>query len=365
MIQLRNSRTMLALATALLALGAAFFFFRVHPAPVAAQGTSDPARQGATAVVAEIDGQPIQLGELERALGPALDRLQQQMYEMKRQKLDEMIGERLLEREAVARGTTVEALMQSEVFGKAGAVTDADVDRFYEQNRARLPDQPNIMDQIRTYLQQQRLAAQRETFVASLREKGKVVVSLEPPPVTRYDVRTEGAPFRGPADAPVTIVEFSDFHCPFCRRVKPTLAELLKRYPKEVRLVYRDLPLDSLHPEARRASEAARCAHDQGQFWAYHDELYNRGPDASPAALAAVAQTVGLDLPVFEQCLASGTHREAVQRDVDEATSLGANGTPAFFVNGRLLSGAQPLEAFVAVIEQELQTTGQSEPATR
>jgi protein-disulfide isomerase len=361
MIQLRQ-KMLIGLAAALLTVGVtAFFLMRLIPGgAVAAQAAPDAVRQAPSSVAAEIDGQPIQLSEVEQALGPALDRLQQQLYDMKRQKLDEMIGERLLEREAASRGVTVEALLDSEVAGKTSPVTDAEVDQFYEQNRARLPDQPNLKDQIRTYLRQQRAAAQREAFVRSLREESKVVVHLERPPVTRYEVSTEGAPFRGPADAPVTIVEFSDFHCPFCRRVQPTLNELLKRYPEQVKLVYRDLPLDALHPEARRASEAARCAHDQGRFWPYHDELYSRGSDASPATLTAIAETVGLDVPAFEQCLASGTHRAAIQRDVEEATRLGATGTPAFFVNGRLLSGAMPLESFVTVVEEELTQKAES-----
>ena len=114
------------------------------------------------------------------------------------------------------------------------------------------------------------------------------------------------------------------------------------------------MPLDSLHPQARRASEAARCAGDQGKFWEYHDKLYAGGPDVSPEYLQKLATDIGLDVAGFEQCLGSAKHLPGVQRDLQEATALGLTGTPAFFVNGRPLSGAQPVEAFVQIIEQEL-----------
>ncbi|MGE5851144.1 MAG: DsbA family protein, partial [Candidatus Methylomirabilota bacterium] len=184
--------------------------------------------------------------------------------------------------------------------------------------------------------------------------KAKVLVRLHPPPLVRVEVSIDGAPIRGAPNAPVTLVEFSDFHCPFCKQVQPTLAQLLARYPGKVRLVYRDFPIDSLHPQARRAAEAARCAQDQGKFWEYHDLLFAEAPKATTEDLSRFAQQVGLDLAKFESCLSGGFHRAAVQRDIDDGSRAGVNGTPAFFINGRPLSGAQPLEAFVQLIEEEL-----------
>jgi len=173
-------------------------------------------------------------------------------------------------------------------------------------------------------------------------------------------VPVDGAPVRGAADAPVTLVEFSDFHCPFCKRVQPTLAQLLERYPGKVKMVYRDFPIDSLHPQARRAAEAARCAQDQGKFWEYHDLSYAGPASATPKELERYAGQVGLDVTVFGRCLSSSVHRAAVQRDIDEGDRLGISGTPAFFINGRPFTGAQPLEAFVRAIEEEL--TARNEP---
>jgi protein-disulfide isomerase len=152
----------------------------------------------------------------------------------------------------------------------------------------------------------------------------------------------------------VTLVEFSDFHCPFCKRVQPTLEQLMVKYPKQVKLVFRDFPLDQLHPQARGAAEAARCAHEQGKFWEYHDLLFTNAPKASPDDLGKYAEQVGLDGKKFDVCLSDGSQQAAVQQDVEEGSRLGITGTPMFFINGRPLSGALPFEQFVQVIEEEL-----------
>ena len=324
---------------------------RAQSPPAAPAPAGAPPTPG---VVAQVDGEPITAAQLDKALGPSLDKLEQQIYEMRRQQLDELIAQKLVTKEAARRGVTVEALMAAEVTAKIAPVADADVDKFFEANRARLPQQPDIKEQIRRYLQNQREGERRNAYVSELREGAKVAISLAPPPVTRVTVDVAGAPSRGPEKAPVTIVEFSDFHCPFCRRVQPTLEQVLAKYPDKIRLVYKDLPLDSLHPQARAAAEAAQCAHEQGKFWPYHDRLYERGSDASVATLTAVATDAGLDVAAFSQCLASGRQKAAVQRSADEAEGFGATGTPTFFINGRMMSGALPLETFTRVIDEEL-----------
>ncbi len=305
--------------------------------------------------LAEVNGEVITTGDLERALGTRLRQLEEQMYDLKRRELDTLIAERLLAQEAARRGTSVGAMLDAEVTSKVGLVTEVEIEAFYQANKARLRGEEAVLrPQIRSHLQQQKLADQRGRFVESLRSQAKVLVRLQPPPIVRVDVSIDGAPVRGPANASVTLVEFSDFHCPFCKQVLPTLTQLLARYPGKVRLVFRDFPIDSLHPQARRAAEAARCAQDQGRFWEYHDLLFAEAPKATPEELKRYAEKVGLDLAKFEPCLTGGTHRAAVQRDLDEGSRLGITGTPAFFINGRPLDGAQPLEAFVRVIEEEL-----------
>jgi protein-disulfide isomerase len=305
--------------------------------------------------LAEVNGEAITTKDLERALGAKLSKLEEQIYNLKRQELEALIAQRLLAQEAAKRGISVAALLDAEVTAKVGLVTENEVEAFYQQNKARLRGEESTLRQnIRSHLQQQKLTTQRELFLDSLRSQAKISVRLQPPPVVRVDVSIEGAPLRGAADAPVTLVEFSDFHCPFCKKAQATLKQLLEKYPGKVRLAYRDFPIDNLHPQARRAAEAARCAQDQRRFWEYHDLLFTHSPQASSDDLERYAEQVSLDMTKFKQCLSSGAHQATVQRDFYEGTRLGVSGTPAFFINGRPLSGAQSLEAFARVIDEEL-----------
>jgi protein-disulfide isomerase len=203
-------------------------------------------------------------------------------------------------------------------------------------------------------LQQQKLNARQEAFLASLRSNAKIVDRLEPPLAARVDVPIDGAPVRGPADARVTVVEFSDFECPFCKRANGTMASLLEKYSGKIKLVYRDFPLEAIHPLARKAAEAARCARDGGKFWEYHDVLFAESPKLAPEDLKRYAVQVGLDAAKFNACLASGSQSASVQSDIDEGQRLGITATPVFFINGRSVKGAQPTEAFARVIDDEL-----------
>jgi len=144
----------------------------------------------------------------------------------------------------------------------------------------------------------------------------------------------------------------SGLSLPVLRRVQPTLTQLAARYGERVKLVYRDFPIDSLHPQARNAREAARCANAQGKFWAYHDALYSKQRKAGADDLKAIAREVDLDMLPFELCLNARTYRSAVQKDIDEGTRIGVIGTPTFLINGRVTSGAQPLENFMRVDEE-------------
>jgi protein-disulfide isomerase len=304
--------------------------------------------------LAEVDGQAITAEEVDRALGAQLQRLEEQIYTLRRQRLDALIAERLLTREAAKRGVSLQALLDAEVTSRVRLVTEQEIETYYQANRSRLrSDEAAAREQVRTLLQSQKLRAQRDAFVRALRSRANVVIRLEAPPVVRTDVSAEGAPARGPATAPVTIVEFSDFHCPFCRQVLPTLTQLMARYGDKVRLVFRDYPIEQLHPGAMRAHGAARCAGDQGKFWPYHDALYAKAP-ARPEQFRQIGQDTGLDLPAFEECLASNRHEAGILKDLEDGARAGVTGTPTFFINGRPLTGAQSLERFAQIIEDEL-----------
>jgi protein-disulfide isomerase len=305
--------------------------------------------------LAEVDGEAITSDEVEKAGGAPLYRLQDQIYALKRQKLNVLIDERLLAREAARRKISVAQLLEAEVSGKADAVSEQEVDQALSGRKPQPGgNDANARERVRIQLREQKVAVRKQAFLVSLRSQAKVAMHLQAPPAYRAEVSSEGSPFRGSGGARVTLVEFQDFHCPFCERVQPALAQLMERYGDRIKLVYRDFPIDQLHPQARAAHEAARCAKDQGKFWEYHDVLFARPKDSSPENLKAYAREAGLDLGGFERCVTERTYEAAVQRDIDDGIRAGVTGTPTFFVNGRILSGAQPLATFARLIDEEL-----------
>ncbi len=311
-----------------------------------------------TTALAEVNGVAITARDVERSLGAKLSQLEEQIYTLKRNELDALVAQSLLAQEAAKRGVSVAALMDDEVTSKVALVTEKEIDEYYQANKARMRgDETSVRPQIRSLLQQQKLTARQGIYLASLRSRAKIVVRLEPPAAARIDVAIAGAPLRGAPDAAVTVVEFSDFECPFCKQANGTLAKLMETYSGKIRLVYRDFPLENIHPQARRAAEAARCARDGGKFWEYHDVLFVQSPKLAPEDLKRYASQVGLDVEKFDTCLAGGAQSAPVQKDLDEGTQLGITGTPAFFINGRFLSGAQPIERFARMIDDELART--------
>jgi len=306
--------------------------------------------------LAEVDGTVITRVEIDRSGGKQLQNVRQQLYQLERQKLDEYIGATLITREAKERAVSVTTLLDREVNDKVQQVSEEEIRSFYDKNKDRLrADLDKLHDQISEYLHQQRVADRKSEYIKSLRSKANITMYLKPPPIQRANVLIKDAPFRGETTAPVRIVKFEDFECPFCKAVQPTVEDLLKKYPGKVRIFHKDLPLEELHPQAQLAAEAARCAGDQGRFWQYHDTLYRKAPKLNPLDLKAYAKDLGLDPVAFDQCLASGKHKSAVQQDLNEGAKLGLTGTPTFFINGRELSGALPLEAFSTVIDEELE----------
>jgi protein-disulfide isomerase len=307
------------------------------------------------AKIAEVDDRVILTSDLEKYAGREISLQRENLYKLEKQKLDEYISAFLLTQEAKKRGVSVETILDQEVNSKILPVGDDEIEVFYKANKTRIAvDLDKGREQIRDYLRNQKIEAQKALFLKSLRSKAKVISYLKPPPAFRAELSVAGEPFRGSEKAPVTIVKFEDFLCPFCKQVQPTFNDLLSRYNGKVRLVHKDLPLESLHSQARQAAEAARCAYEQGKFWEYHDKLYANSPKASADDLKSYAKGVGLNIDSFDRCLTSGKYKAVVQQDLNEGAQLGLTGTPTFFINGREISGNQPLEAFEAIIDEEL-----------
>jgi protein-disulfide isomerase len=212
-----------------------------------------------------------------------------------------------------------------------------------------------IGPRIKEFLVAQNEAQARQATLDALQAKTKVEIHLDAPraPVTVRD----GEPMKGPANAPITVVEYSEFQCPFCSRVGPTIQQVMSTYGDKVRLVFRDYPLP-FHDKARGASQAAQCAHAQGKFWEYHDKLFANQSALDTPNLKQYAADLGLDTAKFNQCIDEGRFADVVERNYNEGQTLGVSGTPAFFINGRFLSGAQPFEAFQQIIDEELKRKG-------
>jgi len=322
----------------------------------AQQPPSQQNAPGKTGPAAKVGDEVITLEEVEQGVRPQLVKLEEQRYEILDQKLEQLIGERLLAQEAKRKNVSVEDLLKTEVFAKAPEVPEADVTSFMTQNRARLPkmDEQELRLKVWDYLRSQKVGEQRQGYIQGLRNQAKVEVFLEEPAATRFAVGGDRGFVRGAKDAPVTIVEFSDFQCPFCKTATTTIKQVLDKYPGKVRLVFRDFPLVSLHPLAPKAHEAARCAAEQGKFWEYHDLLFEKSPKLTPDELKQYAQSLKLDTAAFNQCLDSSKYTAEVDKDVKEGATLGLTGTPSFFINGRQLVGAQPVTAFQKIIDGEL-----------
>ncbi|MDX1383934.1 MAG: DsbA family protein, partial [Thermoanaerobaculia bacterium] len=277
----------------------------------------------------------------------AADRAGQQALE---EALSGMVRRRLVALEAAAEGVGVEVI-EARMIADAAAIGAEDVDRFYEENKARI-GQPKeqIEDQIRLFLEQREEQRAREAAFAELEARWEVDYRLEP---LRFDVEAEGFAATGPATAPVTIVEFSDFECPYCARLLPTLEAAKERYGDQLRIVYRHFPL-SIHANAQKAAEASLCAGEQGRFWDMHDLLFAEQGSLDGEGLKDKAARLELAEEVFAECLDSGRHFEAVQEDLRAGAEAGVDGTPAMFVNGRFLSGAVAFETLSEIVDDEL-----------
>jgi protein-disulfide isomerase len=306
-----------------------------------------------TDVLAVVDGQEITAADIESRIKGQLLKINNELYSVKRQAVDALIAERLLNQEATKRGITPQQLVQQEVTAKMKAVGDEEIEQFYNTNKARMGNQTleKLKDRIAQHLQDVQRRQRHQTLIAELRQAASIRMLLQPPIA---EVAIDGAPTRGPENAPVTLVEFSDFQCPYCGRVQSVLQKIRETYKDQVKLVYKDFPLPQLHPQAPKAAEAARCAREQDKYWDYHDRLFQDAKDLTPDKLKRYAADLQLDTAAFDACLDSGKYAAAVRQDMAQGAELGVNSTPSFFVNGRFLSGAQPFSAFQALINEVL-----------
>jgi protein-disulfide isomerase len=306
--------------------------------------------------VATVDGEPITMAEVEEAAGSRLAAMEFQ-YRTQRQTLIDgtlrnLVRERLFEEEAKSRGMSVEEMLKVEAVQTE--VTREEAMQFYEQNKARMGGRSaeQVLPQIQQFLAQQKQNQGVDRFASKLESESDVVYSLEP---LRADIDTEKAPTKGPSSASITLVEFSDFECGYCGRMVATLKQIESNYGDQVQIVFKQFPLD-MHPNAKKASEAALCAHEHGKFWEMHDLLFQEQSTLGVPALKEKASRLGIDRTAFDTCLDSNRYAEQVEKDMQDGAAVGVTGTPALFINGSPVpGGAVPYDVLAKAIDEELE----------
>jgi protein-disulfide isomerase len=302
--------------------------------------------------LARIGDQAIYEEDLLPSIGPQLWQLKNQEYELKSKAVQNLVYQRLLDREAQREGLSPEAFFDQMVDRNLPPPSAGEIEAYYLAQKDRFDRPfPEVKPQLEQALTQARRLKAHRDFLNQLMRDTDAVILLRSP---RVEVTADPARLRGNPDAPVTIVEFADFQCPYCQAVQQTLKEVMDKYKGKLLLGFRDFPLRQIHPQAQPAAEASRCAGDQGKFWEYHDLLYQNQARLDSNGLKEQARTAGLDPERFEACVASGKFKPAIESDLQSGSKFGVSATPTFYINGVPLSGAQPASAFESIIESEL-----------
>ena len=323
------------------------------------QAQQTPAAQAGQDVAARVGDRAITLRELDdrwKLEEPGQKaQAEQAIYDGRKAALDAIIADMLVAQAAKAKNVTPEAFAQAEVLKRIKPVTDTDVRNFYVQNSERMQGRSfeQMSAPIQQYLEEQQQTTARSDLIAELRKAGPPIRVLIDSPRLTVAI-TSDDPSQGSATAPVTVVEYSDFQCPFCLRVAPTLKELRTKYGDKIRLVWKDFPLTQIHPQAFVAAQAGNCAREQGKFWEYHDRLFANQAALQPEFLKKYAAEVGMDATKFNACLDTAKYEAKVQESLGVGTGLGITSTPTVYVNGRMVNGAQPIEVFEGIIDDEL-----------
>ncbi|MFN2510376.1 MAG: thioredoxin domain-containing protein [Pyrinomonadaceae bacterium] len=317
--------------------------------PVTMSGDISSLNLNPAAVLATVGGKPITAGVIIERLKPAIYKIRLSTYEVQREALERTINDLLLIAEANRRNVAPEEIVRTEISEKSHPPTEAEVEKFYAENKNRIgKDLNSVRNQLAEYLQAQgRLQLERE-MSAKLRKGAQVRLLISEPLPPTQTISTDDDPSRGLATAPVTVVEFTDFQCPSCAAMHPVLEEVLKSYGDKVRFVVRDFPL-AMHANARKAAEAANAAHAQGKFFEYAALLFKRQEALDVPSLKKYASELGLDRARFDAALDNGTFAAEVRRDIVDGEMYGIDSTPTIFVNGVILKtlSAEDLRAAI------------------
>ena len=313
------------------------------------------AAQSPETVLATVNQVEITQKQVDESVAVQIYPLQQQLYAIRKAALENLITTKILESEAASRDISIEDLRKQLTLGEVN-VTRAQIEEAYQQNASFFatmsPDEAR--ERLRLDLENQARMKHYRAGLEALRRKWTVTMNFSPP-VLVSELADGVSPMRGAPDSLVTIVEFSDFECPFCKQAQSVLEEVIGKYGRDVRLVFKHLPLEG-HRNSLPAARAAYCAAEQDRFWQFHDALFTAG-NLSPPLFEQIAAGLGLGAQKFQECVASERSRAAVVKDIEAARRLRIDGTPSFVVNGKIIKGALSFADFQKIIEQELRAT--------
>jgi protein-disulfide isomerase len=326
----------------------------------AVAASNDAMSDGATPVL-EIDGTKITLSEFEQKQPTALIKARNTFYESEKRAVTAFVDDYLLEQQAKKENLTVDQLLEKHVKSTVAPDPTEDALKFYYEGLDTKEPFEKVRTQILEHVRDTRYQKAKAAYVKSLHDEAKITVLLTQP---RGTLSLKDSWARGDANAPVTIVEYADYECPYCQAQAPVLDKIEAEFQGKLNLVYKDTPLP-MHPHAEKAAEAARCAGVQGKFWEYHDQLFKtRKLDMDE--LKKLAGTLKLDTDAFNKCLDSGEVADKVKENLNEATSLQIEGTPTFLINGRFFNGGLTYDEMKKTIEEELHSpTHTTDTATR
>ena len=304
-------------------------------------------------VFATVNGKPITSGDVEDSLRPLIFNVQEQVYTLRKQALDTKINDLLLEAEAKKRNMTPAALFDSEIRPRVKPVTEEEARKLYEDNKSRVQGTyEQLRPQVIQYLQNQAQDKATEEFALQLRKAASLQIFLKMPDPPVFDIAIDDRPWKGGANAPVTVVEFTDYECPSCGATQPVLEEVAKEFGDKVKLVVRNFPLDQ-HAHAFKAAEATEAAREQGKYWEYAALLFANQKALEVGKLKEYASRLGLDRTRFDAALDSGSFAGKVKRDLADGNKIGIDSTPTVFINGKRTRDKSK-EALKAAIEAAL-----------
>ena len=322
--------------------------------------TSSEGSSGGNAVLVEVGGKKLTLADFEQRRPVSLFQARNAFYQAERKALDEYIDEYVLEQQAQKENVTVAQLLDRHVASTLQGEPTEEALRVYYEGVDTTEPYEAVRDKILDSLHQRRMAKAKSAYVQSLRSAANVGIYLAPPRALPVLKET---PQRGVADAPVVIVEYADYECPFCQQGQPDLDRVEAEYKGKLVFAYKDVPLP-MHPHAQKAAEAAHCAEAQGKFWEYHDLLFVSKQLEVPQ-LKEQARQLKLDGNAFDKCLDSGEKAEVVKTQLAEGQSLGLQGTPSYLINGRFFSGNLSFQELRGIVEEELSASRPKAAAAR